>query len=140
MRKYTSRFNRQILAKKIICECERVREFDVRASFGEACDQYDAKRDLFIYREKESNHFKGLVKDIAFDYCDGVIYCYGIDKKSEDTIGVFIGKTDGKIINVACDTKYFDVDSNRGKELVGKYKETVELKNRFVNKKDSKKR
>ena len=55
MRKYSSRFNRQILAKKIIAECERVKEFDVRASFGEACDQYDAKKDLFIYREKESN-------------------------------------------------------------------------------------
>ena len=140
MRKYSSRFNRQILAKKIIAECERVKEFDVRASFGEACDQYDAKKDLFIYREKESNHFKGLIKDVAFDYSDGVIYCYGIDKKSRDTIGVFIGKTDGEILNVACDTKYFDISSSRGKELNQKYNDAIELKNKFVNKNDYKKR
>ena len=57
-----------------------------------------------------------------------------------DTIGVFIGKTDGKIINVACDTKYFDISSSRGKELNQKYNDAIELKNKFVNKNDYKKR
>ena len=140
MRKYSNKLFRKLLSNKIISECERMRKFDIRASFGEECNSYDPKRDIYIYRGKESNDFIGMVKDIAFEYKSNTLYCFSKDKKYPDTFGAFMTITDGVYNDVSSETKFFDIESQRGKELCKKYNAILELKGKFLVKDNNIKR
>ena len=140
MRKYSSKLARKLLVGKIISDCEHLRKFDVRASFGEECDFYDEKKDVFIYRGKNSDTFIGMVKGICFEYKGETIYCFAPDNKFPDSIGAFRASTNGKYSDVSNDTRYFDSSSRRGKELLKMCNRINDIKNRFVTKVDTNKR
>ena len=140
MRKYSSKVFRKLLANRIINECERLRKFDIRASFGEECDHYDSKQDIFIYREKDSDDFVGIVKGIAFEYKANTIYCFAKDKKYPNSLGMFRVITNGNYSDVSNETKFFEEDSKRGQELLSKYEEIATLKEKFVSKNNNVKR
>lgn len=140
MRKYSSKVFRKLLANRIINECERLRKFDIRASFGEECDHYDSKQDLFVYRGQDSNDFVGIIKGIAFEYKASTLYCFARDKKYPDSIGIFMAITNGVYSDVSNDTKFLEASSPRGKELLTKYEEINTLKDKYVSKNNEVKR